>query len=104
MTLSPGALSTGMLSPVSMDSSTAHRPLTIVPSTGTRSPGRMRTRSCSAIWSTGSSTNVSPRWTTAVRGCRCMSLRMAELASPAATCSIYLPKRMSESSTPSDAK
>lgn len=104
MTLSPGALSTGMLSPVSMDSSTAHWPLTTVPSTGTRSPGRMRTRSCSAIWSTGSSTNASPRCTMAVRGCRCMSLRMAELASPAATCSIYLPKRMSESSTPSDAK
>ena len=37
--------STGRLSPVSIDSSTVERPSTTAPSTGTRSPGRMRIRS-----------------------------------------------------------
>ena len=39
-TLAPEALSTGKLSPVSMDSSTADAPSRTVPSTGMRSPGR----------------------------------------------------------------
>ena len=38
----PGAFSTGRLSPVSMDSSTPPEPSSTSPSSGTRSPGRMR--------------------------------------------------------------
>ena len=45
ITPSPGPFSTGMLSPVSIDSSTAERPSTTTPSTGTLSPGRTRSRS-----------------------------------------------------------
>lgn len=41
----PGALGTGRLSPVSMDSSTVLLPSTTVPSTGTLSPGLTSTRS-----------------------------------------------------------
>lgn len=40
---SPGALSTARLSPVTLDSSTALRPVVTTPSSGTRPPGRMRT-------------------------------------------------------------
>ena len=43
-TSSPGPLSTGTDSPVSIDSSTAEVPSTTTPSTGTFSPGRTRTR------------------------------------------------------------
>ena len=42
---SPGRLSTGSGSPVSIDSSTALAPSTTTPSTGTFSPGRTRSRS-----------------------------------------------------------
>ena len=45
MTRSPAAFSTGSDSPVSIDSSTAEAPSMTTPSTGTRSPGRTRTRS-----------------------------------------------------------
>ena len=41
-TLSPAALSTGMLSPVSADSSTALSPSIITPSAGILSPGRTK--------------------------------------------------------------
>ncbi len=42
MARSPGSLVTGMLSPVTMLSSTAERPSVTRPSTGTFSPGRTR--------------------------------------------------------------
>ena len=45
VTRSPGSLTTGMLSPVSSDSSTALSPDRIAPSTGIRSPGRTTTTS-----------------------------------------------------------
>ena len=57
MTGSPAALSTGRLSPVSIDSSTVEAPSTTIPSTGTFSPGRTRTRSPTATCSTGTSTS-----------------------------------------------
>ena len=47
------ALSTGRLSPVSMDSSTADSPSSTVPSTGMRSPGRTTTMSPGRTSSTG---------------------------------------------------
>ena len=45
VTLLPGCLSTGRLSPVISDSSSSLRPATTSPSTGMRSPGRTITRS-----------------------------------------------------------
>ena len=45
----PGPRSTGSDSPVIADSSTAARPLTMMPSTGMRPPGRMRNRSPAMI-------------------------------------------------------
>ena len=45
MTGSPGSFSTGMGSPVSIDSSTVLRPSSTTPSTGILSPGRTRSRS-----------------------------------------------------------
>ena len=45
VTLSPGAFSAGTGSPVIIDSSTALRPSSTTPSTGTFSPGRTRRRS-----------------------------------------------------------
>ena len=48
ITLSPGSLVTGMDSPVTIDSSTALRPSSTSPSTGTCSPGRTRRRSPTA--------------------------------------------------------
>ena len=58
MTVSPVALSTGRLSPVSMLSSTAVAPSVTTPSTGTFSPGRTRTRSPTTTCSTGTSTSA----------------------------------------------
>ncbi len=45
VTWAPAAFSTGIGSPVSIDSSTALRPSSTTPSTGTFSPGRTRSRS-----------------------------------------------------------
>jgi hypothetical protein len=68
MTLSPGPFSTGMLSPVSMDSSTAVRPLATSPSTGIFSPGLTRRMSPSSTSSIGISTSAPSRTTVAVLG------------------------------------
>jgi hypothetical protein len=57
ITLSPARLVTGIGSPVSIDSSTALSPSTTSPSTGTFSPGRMRSRS--PTWTCVSSTSSS---------------------------------------------
>ena len=67
-TLSPAALSTGMLSPVSADSSTALVPSRITPSTGMFPPGRTRKMSPSATWSMEISVSSPFRHTTAVFG------------------------------------
>jgi hypothetical protein len=80
MTRSPARLSTGADSPVSIDSSTEDEPSTTVPSTGTFSPGRTRTRSPTATWSMGTSTSTVPsgpsRRTRAVVGARPTSVLM----------------------------
>ena len=52
-TLSPAALSTGMLSPVRADSSTAEAPLSTIPSTGTDDPGFTTNTSPTCTWSMG---------------------------------------------------
>ena len=55
MTESPAVLVTGIDSPVTSDSSTVDRPSSTVPSTGTASPGRTRSRSPSRTSSNGTS-------------------------------------------------
>ena len=57
VTGSPAAFSTGTGSPVSIDSSTDERPSTTVPSTGTFSPGRTRSRSPTATAASGTSSS-----------------------------------------------
>ena len=57
MTFAPTSLVTGIDSPVTIDSSTALRPSTTAPSTGTFSPGRTRRRS--PTWTLSSCTSSS---------------------------------------------
>ncbi len=59
----PGPTSTGMLSPVSRDSSTALLPSTTTPSVATVSPGRARKRSPTASASTGTRVSTPSRTT-----------------------------------------
>ncbi len=69
MTRSPGCFSTGIDSPVSIDSSTAPPPAVITPSTGMRSPGRTITRSPLRTSAIGTSMLLPSRRTRAVDGC-----------------------------------
>ncbi len=57
-TLSPARLRTGIGSPVSIDSSIELSPSMTTPSTGTFSPGRMRSRSPTCTWLSGMSPSV----------------------------------------------
>ena len=78
ITWAPGAFSTGSDSPVTIDSSTALAPSSTVPSTGTRSPGRTRSRSPACTRSSvTSSSPPSARSRRAVFGARSSSARMA---------------------------
>ena len=79
MTLSPMRFSTGMDSPVIIDSSTALRPSITVPSVGIFSPGRTRSLSPTFTWSSGTSYSLpSSRMMRASLGERSSSARMAE--------------------------
>ena len=91
MTSSPTALSTGIDSPVIIDSSMAEAPLTIVPSTGMRSLGRTTTRSFTRTSSMPTVVSTPSRMTRAVRGRRPMSLRMASDVRPRALISMAMP-------------
>jgi len=95
MTSLPGCLSTGRLSPVSMDSSTDERPSSTRPSTGTFSPGRTRIVSPGCTSSTGTSCSTPPRTTRAVFGCSPISALIAALVRPLASASRYFPTLMS---------
>ena len=76
----PAALVTGIDSPVTIDSSTALRPSSTSPSTGTFSPGRTRRRSPTCTLSSGTSSSMpSSRMIRAVLGARSSSARMAPL-------------------------
>ena len=95
MTASPGRLSTGRLSPVSIDSSTDERPSSTTPSTGIFSPGRTSTVSPGRTSSIGTSCSTPSRTTRAVVGRRPISALIAALVRPLATASRYLPTRIS---------
>ncbi len=101
---SPTALSTGIDSPVSIDSSTDELPSIRTPSTGTRSPGRTRTRSPTTTSSTGTSRSPPGRSTRAVSGRSCMSAFNAPAARPLARASSQRPRRISPMMTAAESK
>ena len=76
-TLAPGSLLTGMLSPVSMDSSTVDRPDSTSPSADRLSPGWISRVSPSTISDAGITSSSPARITVAVGGWRCISSSMA---------------------------
>ncbi len=86
-TSSPSRLSTGMGSPVIIDSSTELSPPTTVPSTGTFSPGLIRRISPTTTSSSGTSTSRPSRSTVAVFGRRSMSFLIASEVFPLARAS-----------------
>ncbi len=94
ITPSPGRFSTGRLSPVSMDSSTAETPSRTIPSTGIFSPGRTTTRSPIRTSSSGTSVSSPSRTTRAVLGCRPMSRLIASDVRPLAIASRRRPSRI----------
>ena len=91
ITRSPGAFSTGMDSPVSIDSSTAPLPLVTSPSTGKRSPGRTSTTSPARTAAIGMSCSCPSRRTRAVEGCSFASCRNARVVCVLARASMALP-------------
>jgi hypothetical protein len=95
VTRSPGSLTTGMLSPVSSDSSTALSPDRIAPSTGIRSPGRTTTTSPVTTDVAGMVTTAPSRSTCAWSGRNCMSWRIAAEVPRRARASSHLPSLIS---------
>ncbi len=91
ITAMPVVFSTGIDSPVTMDSSTALAPAVMRPSTGMRSPGRTITTSPARTSAIGMSCSSSDRTTRAVRGCSRTSARRARVVSPVARASSMLP-------------
>ncbi len=134
LTALPGSLSTGTLSPVRADSSTALCPSVTTPSTGIRSPGRTTKRSPGRTSAAGItvSTSVSPaadsrtpapsgtgpaaptpaaapastggRKTVAVSGARSIRARMASVVLPLLRASSVLPTVMSVRMVAADSK
>ena len=77
VTRPPGTFSTGIDSPVTIDSSTALRPSRTTPSTGIFSPGRTRRRSPTRTSEIGRSRSSPSRITRAILGARPSSALMA---------------------------
>ena len=77
VTRSPASLSTGKLSPVRADSSTADVPLKMTPSMGMPLPGLTCTISPGRTWDVGISTTAYSRSTKATAGARSISCRTA---------------------------
>ena len=91
LTLSPGCFGIGMLSPVSMDSSTYDFPSITTPSTGIASPGFIITTSPTFTDSTETSTSSPFRSKVAVLGARSISLLTASVVLLLETASKYFP-------------
>ena len=90
-TASPGALSTGMLSPVRALSLTALAPSTTMPSTGMFSPGRTTNWSPRRTWSMGTVTSLPSRRRVAVLGASFIRLFRALVVLPLLRASSILP-------------
>ena len=91
MTGEPACFSTGIDSPVSIDSSTDDEPSRTRPSVAMRSPGRTTTVSPTITCSAGISASSPPRITCAVAGFRSSSLRTAAEECFLMISSMYLP-------------
>jgi hypothetical protein len=91
ISLSPGRLSTGTLSPVTADSSTWELPSNTSASTATLAPGRIRSMSPTATSAVGTSTGSPSRINMALGGARSSSARIASLAPPRARISNQCP-------------
>ena len=98
-TFDSGAFATGRLSPVSIDSSTVEAPSVTTPSTGIRSPGRIRTKSPTTTSAVATSASCPPRMTRAVRGASVTSRRMASEVRPRARVSSQRPSTTSVMTT-----
>ncbi len=94
MTVSPLFFSTGMLSPVIIDSSTEECPEMTLPSTGIFCPGLTMMMSPTRTSSMGIFISFLLRMTSAVFAWSPMSFLMASLVFPFAIASKYLPRRM----------
>ena len=104
-TVSPGAFSTGIDSPVSALSSTAEDPSSTTPSTGTASPGRTKMVCPSWISSTATVASLPSSSTmVAVLGARSMSFSMAPPVFDLLRVSRYLPTVTSERIVPALSK
>ena len=103
-TVSPGALSTGMLSPVRADSLTALVPSATTPSTGIFSPGRTMKRSPMCTCSMGISVSAPSFKTTAVLGASFMRLFSASVVFPLERASSILPTVISVRIMAADSK
>ena len=100
ITRSPGPFSTGMGSPVTMDSSTALLPSRTTPSTGTFSPGRTRRVSPARTSASGTSSSLPPgRMRRAVFGARPSNARIAAPVRLLARSSRTCPSRTSVTMT-----
>ena len=103
-TVSPSDLSTGMLSPVSADSSTAVVPSVITPSTGTFSPGRTAKMSPTAISSIGTVTSLPSTILHAVSGASFISDFKASVVRPLDIASSIFPTVMRVTIIAADSK
>ncbi len=92
MISSPTSLTTGIGSPVSIDSSMEECPSTTRPSTAIFSPGRTRSLSPITTSSIGISTSSLPRRTRAVLGCRPINRFIASEVRPRAFTSSARPR------------
>ena len=93
-TVSPAALSTGMLSPVRADSFTALAPSSTTPSTGMFSPGRTTKISPCCTWSMETSVSAPSRTTVAVLGASFIRPFRASVVFPLERASSILPTVM----------
>ena len=104
LTVLPSALSTGIDSPVSADSSTAEAPETTTPSTGTLSPGRTTKISPTATLSISTSRSAPSLITTAFLGASFRRLFNALVVRPFESDSSSLPTVMSAGIIAADSK
>ncbi|BAY06534.1 hypothetical protein NIES19_58170 (plasmid) [Anabaena cylindrica PCC 7122] len=94
MTSSPGCFFTGILSPVTIASSTVDVPLTTSPSTGIFSPGRTKTTSPISTCSIGTSISRPLRINRAVFACKPINFLIASDVCPLARFSNNLPNKI----------
>ncbi len=102
--MSPTALSTGILSPVNADSSTALSPFTTIPSTGMLSPGRTTNISSTTTFSALIVISLPFLTTVALSGASFIRLLSASVVLPFEYASSVLPTVISAKIIAADSK